>query len=179
MVVNILNLILIVLIGVLIVAVKQVPKHISKYLLEDTKNKNARQLQVESYFKEIGGQEQLKILTEWSNMLVDLEYFKKRFTNDKFDNVNKLIRDTLIYGSDKTVKLLALYMQTVYRQSNPDQKSYDQLVNTACIVSSLKEDFTGYVISPQTLLKLKITDYKDNKQFFEDAEKRIEQKIKE
>ena len=178
MVVNILNLVLIVLIGVLIVLVKQAPKHISEYLLEDVKNKNARQLQVESYFKEIGGQEQLKILSEWSNMLVNLEYFKEKYTDEKIDNVNNLIRDTLIYGSDKTVRLLSLYMQNAYLPDS-EQKNYDQVVNTACIVSSLKEDFTGYVISPQTLLKLKITDYEDNKQFFEDAEKRIKQKIKE
>lgn len=178
MIVKIFNLVLIVLIGVLIVLVKQAPKHISEYLLEDIKNKNARQLQVESYFKEIGGQEQLKILLEWSNMLVDLEYFKDKYTDEKTDNVNNLIRDTLIYGSDKTVRLLSLYMQNAYLPDS-EQKNYDQVVNTACIVSSLKEDFTGYVISPQTLLKLKITDYEDNKQFFKDAEKRIRQKIKE
>ncbi|MYZ65012.1 hypothetical protein FYL09_07715 [Lactobacillus salivarius] len=83
MVVKILNLVLIVLISILIVVVKQIPKHISEYLLEDVKNKNARQLQVESYFKEIGGQEQLKILSEWSNMLVDLEYFKEKYTDEK------------------------------------------------------------------------------------------------
>ena len=51
MVVKILNLVLIVLIGILIVTVKQVPKHISEYWLEDTKNKNTRQLQVESYLR--------------------------------------------------------------------------------------------------------------------------------
>ncbi|OQQ84384.1 hypothetical protein [Ligilactobacillus salivarius] len=179
MVVKILNLVLIVLIGILIVTVKQVPKHISEYWLEDTKNKNTRQLQVESYFKEIGGQEQLKILTEWANMLTDIEYFKEKYTGEKLDNVNNLILNTLIYGSDRTVKLLSLYMQNVYLQSDSSQKEYDQLVNTAYIVSSLKEDFTGYTISPQTLLKLQITDYKDNKQIFEDAEKRIRQKIKE
>ena len=112
-------------------------------------------------------------------MLTDIEYFKEKYTGEKLDNVNNLILNTLIYGSDRTVKLLSLYMQNVYLQSDSSQKEYDQLVNTAYIVSSLKEDFTGYTISPQTLLKLQITDYKDNKQIFEDAEKRIRQKIKE
>ena len=44
MIVKIFNLVLIVLIGVLIVLVKQAPKHISEYLLEDVKNKNASRI---------------------------------------------------------------------------------------------------------------------------------------
>ncbi len=74
---QILNVVLVVVMTILVIVVKGLPKHISEIMMENMKHKNAKELQVESYFKELGGKQQLEILSVWTNLLVDLEYIKK------------------------------------------------------------------------------------------------------
>ena len=176
---QILNVVLVVVMTILVIVVKGLPKHISEIMMENMKHKNAKELQVESYFKELGGKQQLEILSVWTNLLVDLEYMKKMYGIDSKGSVeryNKLIHDTFIYGSDKTVKLLSLYTSSMYRGNTRQAKL---VMYIAYIASSLKEDFTGYSSSPQTLLQLKLTDYEQNTEEFIEMQKEIEHELRE
>lgn len=51
------------------------------------------------------------------------------------------------------------------------------IVYVAFIVSSLKEDFSGYEINPLTLLKLMISDYDDYETEYRKYAKEIEREI--
>lgn len=176
---QILNVVLVVVITILVIVVKGLPKHISEIMMENMKHRNAKELQVESYFKELGGKQQLEILSIWTNLLVDLEYMKEMYGAGSVGSVeryNKLIHDTFIYGSDKTVKLLSLYTSSMYKGNVRQAKL---VMYIAYIASSLKEDFTGYGSSPQTLLQLKMTDYENNKEEFVSIQKEIERELRE
>lgn len=176
---KILNVVLIIVITNLIIVVKGLPKHISEIMMENMKHKNAKELQVESYFKELGGKQQLEILSIWTNLLVDIEYMREMYGTDSEGSVeryNKLVHDTFIYGSDKTVKLLSLYTSSMYKGNIRQAKL---VMYIACIASSLKEDFTGYSSSPQTLLQLKMADYEQNKEEFISIQKEIERELRE
>lgn len=63
------TLVMIVLIGVVL----KLPEYITKKWLEETKNKNAHDIQVESYFKQLGGQQQQEVLSKWAEFLTDME----------------------------------------------------------------------------------------------------------
>lgn len=176
---QILNVVLVVVITILIIVVRGLPKHISEIMMENMKHKNAKELQVESYFKELGGKQQLEILSIWTNLLVDIKYMKEKYgagSEGSVERYNRLIHDTFIYGSDKTVKLLSLYTSSVYKK---DVSQAKLVMYIAYIASSLKEDFTGYGSSPQTLLQLKMTDYEQNKEKFILVQKEIERELRE
>ena len=103
-------------------------------------------------------------------------------TTEKYSNKSpngvsefkKLIHNTVVYGSDRTVKLLSAYSHSVYSGVSDGNK---MIVYVAFIVSSLKEDFSGYEISPLTLLELMIKDYDDYKVAYEKYAKEIEQEV--
>lgn len=60
-----------------------------------------------------------------------------------------------------------------------DNDISDQIVYYAFIISSLKEDFTGYHIDPLTLLKLEISDYEKYEEIYTACAKKIQKQIKE
>ena len=143
-------------------------------LLEDRKAKDSSQLQRESFFKQLGGQEQKEVFDRWTRRIT---YMNK--TNDEADpeGLMDLIHQTVIYGSDRTVNTLASMMQYVYRHPYEDEdgkiieyaEDHTQMIPmyTAVIISSLKNDFAGYKVDPLTIIQLKISDYDDLKSSYE------------
>lgn len=173
----IVNIIMTVVMVVFIGVILKLPDYIVKTWLEQTKNKNAHDIQIESYFKQLGGKQQQEILSIWTDFLTDMDKATKKYSTDSPNGINKfkrLIHDTVVYGSDRTVKLLSAYSYSVY-QGNPAGNK--MIVYVAFIVSSLKEDFSGYEINPLTLLKLMIKDYDDYKTEYRKYAKEIEREI--
>lgn len=94
----------------------------------------------------------------------------------------------LMYGSSRTVKIYTLMMQHNYQLNenknlSPEEQSYiskKTLVYFSAVIASLKEDFTGYKIDNDDILKTTITDYNtpENKSIFERASREIMQEIK-
>ncbi|MDE7040158.1 MAG: hypothetical protein K2O77_04260 [Limosilactobacillus sp.] len=68
----IINIVMTLAIFVLIGVVLKLPEYITKSWLEETKNKNAHNIQIESYFKQLGGQQQQEILSIWTEFLTDI-----------------------------------------------------------------------------------------------------------
>ena len=93
-------------------------------------------------------------------------------TNDLIE----LIHRTVIYGSDKTLNILASMTQYVYNhpEKGEDGKKIDYGSDSenmlsmyiACIISSLKDDFAGYTVDPLTIIQLKISDYDNLKESY-------------
>nr|WP_317315389.1 hypothetical protein [Limosilactobacillus mucosae] len=171
------NLIMTVVMVVLIGVILRLPDYIVKTWLEQTKNKNAHEIQIESYFKQLGGKQQQEILSVWTDFLTDMDNTAEKYSNNSPDGISKfkqLIHNTVVYGSDRTVKLLSAYSHFVYSGDSDGNK---MIVYVAFIVSSLKEDFSGYEISPLTLLKLMIKDYDDYKVAYKKCAKEIEEEV--
>lgn len=173
----VINIIMTVVMVVLIGVIFKLPDFIVKTWLEQTKNKNAHEIQIESYFKQLGGKQQQEILSIWTDFLTDMDNATEKYSNNSPNGVSKfkqLIHNTVVYGSDRTVKLLSAYSHSVYSGVSDGNK---MIVYVAFIVSSLKEDFSGYEISPLTLLELMIKDYDDYKVAYEKYAKEIEQEV--
>lgn len=141
-------------------SIKQTPKYISDRVLENIKARNSKDIQVESYFRQLGGEEQQKVFEDWTRQLTHLG--ESQITDEE---MLELIHNTLIFGSDQTVKILASMAHYIYTSSDSDQGNM-MTVYTACIISSLKEDFSGYAVSPLIIVRMKISDFDDLKQSY-------------
>ena len=85
------------------------------------------------------------------------------------------IFDTVVYGSDRTVNLLSNYSHSIYENEKNDGNK--MIVYVAFIISSLKDDFSGYEVKPLTLLKLMIKDYDELESTYKRYAKEIESDI--
>lgn len=153
------TVVMIVLIGIVL----KLPDLITQKWLETIKNKNAHDIQIESYFKQLGGKQQQEVLASWTDFLTDMDGTIAKISSENPDALKiykKLMHDTIIYGSDRTVKLISAYNSATFALNKSKQfDPYKMMVYIAYIVSSLKEDFSGYYISPLALLKISIKDY--------------------
>lgn len=148
--------------------VKELPKIHKEYLhdIRETKRKvekdsrqfkNSRQLQIESYFRMQGGNSLETLFKEWTELMMDMDKMKNMSTK-KFISLQER---TIVYGSDRTINLLSAYQSENYATPQ-GQGSIKAIVYIAMVICSLKRDFTGFSIEPQTLMKMKINDYPEN-----------------
>lgn len=179
----IVNIVMTIVMVVLIGVVLKLPEYITKTWLEQTKNRNAHSIQIESYFKKVSVSKQEDILNKWTDFLTDMEATTQKYTSsadESMAELRSLLHDTIVYGSDRTVKLLAIYMRNVFNTpKGKDNDASDQIVYYAFIISSLKEDFTGYHIDPLTLLKLEISDYEKYDNIYTNCAKKIQRQLNE
>ena len=160
-----------VLLLLILVGIYNLPNHVYKLIEEKYKQRGAKEIQIESYFKQLGGKKQEEILSKWTDFLTNMEETLNKYTkNDKksLSHLMNLMHDTIMYGSDKTIKYVA-YFRSLADKKNIDNnenltnstevEAQKYVVVMACIVSSLREDFTGYKNDPLDLLKIIIRDY--------------------
>lgn len=189
---SIINIFLTVVGLAIIGLILRLPQSITDKWLEETKNKNAHSIQIESYFKRASVSKQENILSKWTDFLTNMDETTKKYTSGSKAaerELRTLLHDTVVYGSDKTVKLLSIYMRNVMhsvedhketeKKTNDDSSSVSQIVYYAFIIASLKEDFTGYEIDPLTLLEMQITDYDKYKDIYKQCADKIEKQLRE
>lgn len=178
----IVNIVMTIVMIVLIGVVLKLPEYITKTWLEQTKNRNAHSIQIESYFKKVSVSKQEDVLNKWADFLTNMEATTQKYTSltdESTAELRSLLHDTIVYGSDRTVKLLAIYMRNVFNtpKGKKGNDASDQIVYYAFIISSLKEDFTGYHIDPLTLLKLEISDYEKYEKIYVNRAKEIQSQL--
>ncbi|MCF6515508.1 hypothetical protein GSH19_04995 [Lactobacillus sp. S2-2] len=156
---------------------------LQKKSINNHEMKNSRQIQIESYFRELNGENQFKIFDQWMRAFTHMD-------ENKNIDVKELIHDTLIYGSDKTTALLALYQNYIFKTSKDKDldneilldgithKEIKQSVFIVSIISSLKFDLTGYKTSALTLMKSKFNDYNEFEAYYKHYIKEIDKEIK-
>lgn len=175
---------------------KNLPKLLNDLTLENKKNKNQSNLQREAYFREISGENIQNIFNEWMSLLADSENYMKKINNDKSHFI-ELQSQTMMYGSDKTVKILAEMMQFLYGNNQDhsttssgseiqiassdviDLETAKTIYFMAKLITSLKEDFTGYSIEPMNLIEIRLNDINlpQNIETWKLAKKYVDSKI--
>ncbi|MFS1080162.1 hypothetical protein [Enterococcus casseliflavus] len=122
-------------------------------------DRNAQKLQVDNFYRSISTEKVENIVQEWMDLLVSPEEMSKK---DKTD-INKMLKDIMVYGSAETIRLVSIFQQYSYQRKfeKADNSPYELLFISAYLLSSLKNDFTGYRIDPLDLLKMKIKDISD------------------
>lgn len=124
--------------------------------LEKFKTENQSSLQREAYFRQLSGNDLQKTFSGWAEILIDVS---------KLENSNKrelldLQRNVILFGSDESIRICSKLMQYLYKNGNNNDEN-DHLVGIiyiAHLISSLKYDFTGYIIQPLDLLKMRVND---------------------
>lgn len=141
---------------------KAIPRIIENNIKQKNEYKSAHQLQIESYFRDISGTKLEDIFAKWTDALITENSFN-RFAEEQ-ENVESLIRNTIMYGSNRTVNLASLYLQFIYTSKESHESDLINIAYLASIISSLKSDFSGYNVEPQLILKIKLTDWEDIKE---------------
>ncbi|MGV0167162.1 hypothetical protein ACRYI5_01020 [Furfurilactobacillus sp. WILCCON 0119] len=175
---NILATIGTVLLFVLIIVIQQLPKHISADIIKRLEFGNNRQLQVEQYFRQIGGNELKSVLNDWTEYISKMSEKNKEMDTDKGrEKFIDLTHKTLLYGSKKTVVLLSLLNQ--YNYKGQDEGGAKFMIYLANLIASLKYDFTGYEMNPLDLLMTKLTDYENEKTQYEKWNNEVKKEVED
>lgn len=104
--------------------------------------------------------------------------YKKKVDNFlKIENVTKLKIDTMKYGGKKTGEALAVFSQISYNSSDDDK--YAGVYSICELLSVLKTEILGQNLEPETIIKILITDYDENKRLIKESKDIIEKKHKE
>lgn len=135
----------------------------NKINIEKIKNNEAHSIQIQEYFKKLGTQKQSEILSEWAYLVSDLNVYKSTFKDAK--KIQKMKHDVVMYGSQTTIKIMASFMHFAY-ENGKNVNPYKGLVYATFIITSLKNDFSGYLPDPVDFLKLQLTDFSEYKDKF-------------
>ena len=175
---TIFNVVVIVLLTLLYGAISKLPSTVSDLVVEKYKSKSSKELQREIYFREISGKDVRDLFSEWLDLLIDTDAKVKSL--EKTNNILKLIKRTILYGSAKTVKICSLFMNHIYgtksvsdgndnqnliseneQKEERDVNNIITLIYVNRIICSLKRDFTGQDVTTDDLFKIRITDFNE------------------
>ncbi|EGQ3411846.1 hypothetical protein [Staphylococcus pseudintermedius] len=149
--------------------------------IEKFKHKNAKELQVDSFYREQNSNHLNNLLNQWSTILFDTEKVKDESFKQTF---NELLSETYLYGDNKSVKLLSSFQQYNYKNEdneivydNLDKRTLKVMMYVALIMTTLKEQYTNYKIEPEEVLKMKLKFYDDVKNLFQEYKQEIKKNI--
>lgn len=153
----------------------RLPYMLEEKVAQNRKSSDNRQLQVESYFRSISGDDQKDVFSQWALNMLDFKNSKLEPKND----YTSLIYRTVVYGSDKTTILLSNMSHCMHTlDDDPSKEDLMKLkVYQAFIVSSLKFDFAGYNVDPIILLKINISDFDDYETDYKKAAQAIRKEL--
>ena len=90
--------------------------------------------------------------------MTDLNAFQSTFKDtEKFKEMK---HDIVMYGSGTTVKILASFIHYTY-ETDINSDPYKGIVYATFVISSLKNDFSGYLTDPVDYLKLQMNDFSE------------------
>lgn len=157
--------------------VKDAAKIPRSLIVENSKAKNEKDIQRESYFREISGSKLDSTFDDWIRLITELDKFKEKFSGKSGEKkLNDMIKSTLMYGSERTVHIVAIMMQRLYKNGSLENsvkvefgkekdnslENFELMFLISFLICSLKFDFSGYSIEPKDIIKTKINDYGDN-----------------
>lgn len=154
---------------------KELPKMIRDMLKQNREYRSNHDLQIESYFRQVSNTELESLLNKWTYFITDMDNASKELKSESGKKeLIELERKTIMYGSPRTVYTLAAMQHSIYSNEN---NSYKLMMYMATIACSLKKDFTGYEISPISLIKIKINDFDDYSNQFVKSQEEIQKEI--
>lgn len=145
--------------------------------IEKIRNDNLKERERETYFREVTSKEKEWLLREWSSLILKPNKMEKYKTED----FNNLYLKTSMYCNEETMNLVTLFQRHNYSripESEGEEKtlySYKMYVFFAMIITSIREEFTGVQLDPQSFIQIKIKDYDTVEQILKDVENEINQ----
>ena len=188
------TLIMVVLAEIVLGVLKKIPDMVSNLITEKYKFNTTRNLQIEAYYREVSGKDVEALFRDWFELLRDWfelgSYSSDRFKNKQI-RILELNQRTIMYGSERTTKICALFMNHIHNSENGTLTvkyhtvkylavKYKDILYMLSIVASLKEDYTGQKIDIDTMSKILFNDYQKHKDIeeFKNAKKEVENEVK-
>lgn len=177
----VLNTLILILIILVVYFIKELPKMFGEKWSQNRQARTSKELQVESYFRQQGGNDVKKLLTDWTSFLTKMDQIENLMGKDG-SKYNDLMHRTLLYGSKETIEIVAAMSQFNYqseeirKKQDPDGKKL--MIYIATVIASLKYDFTGYKVKPISLLKAKLADIQEYRDQIDSLTKEIATEIK-
>lgn len=143
---------------VILVIMGGIFNHIMNKKVEKIKFENARNLQVDNFYKNINEEEIKKTIDEWFDVILDMQNFSEKVSTEKFGDMLKRI--TLL-GFERAIRISSIFQQHNFKNQNGDSKNDESYVLVYLlleVICSIKYDFTGYYPDPEDLFNLKIED---------------------
>lgn len=116
--------------------------------------KSAHQLQIESYFRDISGSKLEDLFSKWTDALISENSFAKFVENPK--NVEILMRNTIMYGSNKTISVAALFMQFIYNDKTEESSSKDNCSENSEKAEDYEHNLKGLAYLAELISSLKL-----------------------
>ncbi|WP_088815458.1 MULTISPECIES: hypothetical protein [Listeria] len=172
---------------------KGLPEIYKAITVEDNRKENELDIQRESFFRELRGEELANIFGDWVSAFTDMEKFTQKMTGKEgVRYLSDMQKKALMYGSPKTVAILAMMFQHTYVSDKVENKikvnfgktqeesaeNYKLMVYIANLIASLKFDFTGYKIDPIDIIRVKINDFTEKEELFIQIQEEIVKALK-
>ncbi|EAD1860365.1 hypothetical protein KZQ05_002405 [Listeria monocytogenes] len=161
---------------------KDLPGIYKAITVENKRKFNELDIQRESFFRQLRGDDLAETFGEWVTAFTNMDKLVEKGP----ENIVDMQKRVLMYGSPKTVAILAMMFQHTYigNQIEGEQdydtqepENYKLMVYIAYLIAALKFDFTGYKIDPMDIVRVRITDYKENETQFKENQQKIETEI--
>lgn len=178
-----------IIVGVIVTMTKVLPGIIAQSIAKSIEQQRdydfKKALQIDSFYRQSGNSILQELMDEWIKMATDLDYMK----NEGVAKLPELVQKTIGYASSRSIKIAAEFFQLSYISNAVDgegktiDEGKQQLANEkgivyfAMMVASLKQDFTGEKITALDILRLKMYDYNERKEFFKKTIAEIEKSI--
>ena len=163
---------------------KEMPKMIGEKIKSEREFTFNKSLQIDQFYRKDGTLQ--TIMMQWAKYAMDMDFIEKAFSSPRGKkDMNELLQKTVGYGSPRTIALVSIMFQDLYKNESVNIEKTDAstesvletLVILAMIFSSLKNDFTGQKIDELEIIKIKINDYEQYEPLFkariEEVNKRI------
>lgn len=139
--------------------------------IENLKIKSNKDLQVESFFRDISGQKLETNFSDWTELFFNMTSINDMSQKDLESKLKKMLKEIFLYGSKDTVSKAVKMQQYTYRMSQEQQSinTFVYMFLFSSVICSLKKDFTGYSVDEKELIKMMIKDYESKKVEFDQA----------
>lgn len=187
---NVLLTIISLALGIIVYFLKDAPNLVREIKVEKLRGTNEKNLQIESYFRQISGKDIQEMFQKWLTLIEEINENKKNNIDLK-KYISDLQTKTFMYGSSETIQILTSMMQLIYENNRVENKieikfgeaketDYRLLIYISYLIASLKKDFTGYEIKPVDFLEAKIKDFNhiDKRSAFDVAEKLVRKELR-
>lgn len=174
---GIVNLVIVALGGFMLNGLKKIPDTVSNVITEKYKFNTTRNLQIEAYYREVSREDVKALFRDW----FELSLHSSDSNKNKQIDIIELNQRTIMYGSERTTKICALYMNHICNSKrNNLTVKYKDILYPFSIVASLKEDYTGQKIDIDTMFKILMLDYQKHIDIeeFKNAKKEVENAVK-
>lgn len=148
----------------------ELPERLHDIKMEGIKNENAKQLQIDSFYRQTSNEKLMETLSSWIQVIYDIDEFSKK----EPEYFIKMLSDVVLHGSEKSLSKMADFQQYTYKLGEGEFNDFTEeeqgligMYLASFVVTQLKEDFTGYKIDSEQLLRSKISDYYSKKDSLE------------